>query len=515
MAARTGEQYLARLARHSPEVWVGDRRITDVTTDAAIGQPAREIARLYDLASRAENSDFAVFDSPSSGQPVSSQFLVPKSREDLVKRRQLHKLWADASYGMMGRTTDFMGSMLTAWNIYADFFGAYADNVRNYFEYVRENDLFLTHALIDPPVDRSKPPSEQPDDYTYLGVVKESDAGLVVRGAKMFATAAPYADEILVWPFATREPTERDARYAIAFAIPTDSPGLRFIARAPFGGGNLFDKPLASRFDEMDAVAVFDDVLVPWERVFINQDHELVKNIWKVNSNAFTGVQTAARLQSKLQFVAGLVRRATAAVQTDQFPQVRDSIGEITTYIELIRAALESSEYSAKAGPEGTLIPNTAPLFAIRNSGNRWYPRSREVLQEVLAGSLLYQPASVTALRSPVRPDIDKFYRGPEVDAEERIKLFSIASDLAIDAFGGRHELYERLYAGPPLFLRIATQYLQYDWTEPDQLVDELLGSFSAAEVLDGRPAPDQAGLVEADGDGRGVSPEVVAAERV
>ena len=484
MGARTGRQYLDRLQQHGPQVWFGREKVTDTASHPATRAAAFEIARLYDASLEEANREIALFSSPLTGDEVSSQFLVPRSVEDLVKRRKLHKLWADATFGLMGRTTDFIGAMLTAWSISADYFGPRARNVQSYFEHVRENDLFLTHALIDPPVDRSKSASGQPDPYTYLGVVRESSEGIVVRGAKMFATAAPYADEILVWPFAMREPTSADEPYAIAFAVPTDTPGLHFVGRESYAEGNLFDHPLASRFDEMDAVAVFDDVFVPSERVFINQDNTLVRNIWKVNSNAFTGHQTSVRLLSKLQFVAGVLKRATAAVKTDDFPHVRDAIGELTTYIELVRAAIIASEATAAPNDEGIWIPNVTPLLAIRNSGNRWYPRAREILQQVLAGGLLYQPASIDILDSPISADLERYFRGPEISGEERVKLFRVACDLAIHGFGSRHELYERLYAGDPTFLRIMTQYVQYDWSEPLALADSLLGSYSASDVL-------------------------------
>jgi len=485
MGARTGKQYLDRLSRHSPEVWIGKERVKDVTRHPATQAAAREIARLYDLQHQEPYREFMLFPSPKTGEPVGTQFLLPRTREDLLKRRKMHKLWADATLGLMGRTTDFIGAMLTAWAANAHFFGDTADRVRAYFEYVRENDLFLTHALADPPVDRSKPPSGQPDPFTYLGVVEETKEGLIVSGAKMLATAAPYADEILVWPFSLRKYTPEDRRYAIAFAIPTDTPGLRFLSREPYGGSNRFDHPLASRFDEMDAVAVFDHVLVPWERVFINQDWERVNRIWEINSNAFTGHQTSVRLLSKLQFVAGLARRAAEMVKTHQFTHVQDMIGEITTYIELTRGAIVASEAEAKPNREGVLFPEVRYLFAIRNSGNRWYPRVKEILQLILAGGLLYHPASVEAFDSPIRKDLEKFYRGPEVSAEERIKIYKVAADLAVSSFGGRHELYERFYAGDPMFLRINTQYHLYDWEEPLRLVDEFLGSYNAKEVLE------------------------------
>jgi len=484
MGARTGTDYLERIRAHSPEVWVGGECIKDVTEHPATRGGVREIARLYDLQHDPRHTDFALTTSPDTGERVGAQFLLPRTHADLEQRRRAHQLWAEATYGLMGRSTDFMSAMLTAWQINAHFFGDAADRVRAYFAEVRENDLFLTHALADPPVDRSKPPSQQPDKFTYLGVEEETSEGLIVSGAKMLATAAAYADELLVWPFSLRRFDRADNAYAISFAIPADSPGLRFISRQSYAGGNSFDNPLGTRFDETDSVVVFERVLVPWERVFINQDYDRVNRIWEINSNAFTGLQTSVRLLAKLQFAAGLAKRATEMVKTDQFPGVKDMVGEITTYIELTRAGILAAEANARPHPDGYLIPDVAPLFAIRNSGNRWYPRVRELLQQILAGALLYQPADVSAFDSPIRKDLEKFYRGADVSAEDRIKLYKLAADLVVSGFGGRHELYERFYAGDPMFMRINTQFGMYDWTDPLRLVDDALENMSVERAL-------------------------------
>jgi 4-hydroxyphenylacetate 3-monooxygenase len=162
-------------------------------------------------------------------------------------------------------------------------------------------------------------------------------------------------------------------------------------------------------------------------------------------------------------------------------------VAEIVTYIELTRAALHASEATAIEHKDGWLIPNVTPLFAIRNSGNRWYPRVRELLQQILAGGLLYQPADVSAFDSPIAEDIEKFYRGADVSAEDRIKLYKVAADLVVSGFGGRHELYERFYAGDPMFLRINTQFMLYDFSDPLRLVDGILNATSAEAALAGR----------------------------
>lgn len=488
MGARTGQEYLARLQEHGSNVWIGGERVKDVTSHPATRAAAGQLARLYDLAQEEKYRDFTLFPSPRTGDLVNTQFLIPRSPADWVKRRRLHKLWADATYGTMGRTTDFIACQLTGWNVSADYFAPYADNVRSYFEYVRENDLFLTHTLIDPPVDRSKPPSQQPDPFTCLGVVRETAAGLIVKGAKMLATAAPYADEIWVWSFTFNlaQYGPEDDKYILGFAVPTASPGLRFICREPYAlGTNRFDHPLASRFDEIDAVAVFDEVLVPWERVFIYRDRDKIRNMYQTALASFSHHQAAIRYWSKLQMIAGLARLGSQMLKTDHLLHVQDMIGEITSYIELTRAAVIAAEAGAEYDRNGVLITDKRPLLAHRNNANRWYPKVIENVQLIFGGSLMYLPASVEAFDSPIAEDIETYYRGAEVSAEERIKVLKAIADYTVSSFGGRHELYERFYSGDPLLIRAGLQYAGYDWSEPSALVEKFLSEYDVRSGLD------------------------------
>lgn len=477
MGARTGKDYIERLKNNPPETWIGAEKVTDPTTHPIIAPAVKTTAMLYDLQWEKEKQSHMLYRDNETSQMEGTQFLIPYTVEDLITRRKMHKEFADATYGMMGRSSDFMTAMLLAWAVSAEFFGEYAENIRNYFNYVKENDLYLTHVLINPQVDRSKPPSQQPDEYTYLGVVRETDEGIIVRGAKMLATAGPYTDEVLVWPFTNQQLSEADYKYAVSFAIPMSTPGLRLIAREPYTKESIYDHPLASQFDELDGVLVFDDVLVPWERVFVYKDVDRINEIRSITHN-FTAHQTSVRLLSKMQFVTGVALKATEYVKTNQFLHVQDALGEMTTYIELCRAAIIASEISAKPNKQGVLVPDFRPLSAIRNSGNRWYPRLREILQQILAGGLMYQPASVDVFNSPIRGDIEKFFRGADVSAEEKIKIFKIAADIAVSDFGSRHELYERYYAGDPLFLRISNQYKTYDTEECLALVEKLANSY-------------------------------------
>lgn len=483
MAAIEGIDYLNRLKNNPPETWMGDELIKDPTSHPLVAPPARSIAKLYDLQWDEDKKDYMLYRDPATGELEGTQYLVPRSKDDLRKRGLMHQEWAKASYGFMGRSTDFMSAQLVGWYANAEFFGDYANNVRDYLDYIRKNDLYLTHVLINPQVDRSQPPSKQPDEFTYLGVVRETEEGLIVRGAKMMATAGPYADEVVVYPFTNQKMGPEDYKYSISFAVPMSTPGLRCIARESFVKESQQDYPLASQYDELDGILVFDDVLVPWNRVFINQDPTKVNQILGFTS-LFTAHQSTIRLLTKLQFVAGLAMKATEIVNTNVFPQVQDMMGEITTYIELCKAAITASEANAQPNKDGIYIPDFKPLSAIRNSGNRWYPRTREILQLILAGGLMYQPSSFKVFDSPIKEDIEKYFRGADVSAREKIQIYKLASELTVSAFGSRHELYERYYAGDPLFLRINSQYKNYDKTECLSLVESLINQINQNESV-------------------------------
>src|SRR5690554_272367 len=276
MPARTGGQFLEGLKRNPPNIYIDGERVEDPTTHPATASIARSIAELYDLQHQPELVDVMTYESPSSGERVGLSFMETTTREDLTRRSRMHKVWADHSLGFIGRSPDYLNVNLMAAARAADYFAQndprFGENIRNYYRHVRDNDLCLTHALTNPQVNRSVRADQLPDPYIALGLVQETEEGIVVRGARMLATL-PIADEILIFPSTVLKEQEELTRYALAFAVPCDTPGLSFVGREPLDLGRSHrDHPLGSRFDEMDALVVFDDVLVPWDRVFLMND---------------------------------------------------------------------------------------------------------------------------------------------------------------------------------------------------------------------------------------------------
>lgn len=476
MPARNGNAYLQGL-KDSREIWLGNERISDVTTHAALHRGAATLARLYDLQYDPALHDLMTYPSPTSGAPVGRSFQPPYSVDDLITRRRMMQVWANATCGMMGRTPDFLNVTMMIFAMRSDFFaqgGArYAAHVRRYYEYVREHDLCLTHTLINPQIDRSKPASQQADPDLSMHKVGENAEGIIVRGARMLATLAPYSDELTVYPYNRLESDEDD--YALVFALPMATPGLRFICRDSFdGGAATFDHPLASRFEEMDCVVIFDDVLVPWERVFVNANAKLYNALMPtLGTMAHTGHQIAVKNIAKCEFVVGVAHRIVEAIGTGGFLHVQEKMGELITYLETIKACVCAAEAQAQPGPGGVLYPAMEALHCSRNLFPRWYPRMIEILQLLGGGGYMMTP-SLAALEGPQGDTIARFYQGARGTARERIQLFRLGWDLVGESIGSRQELYERFFSGDPV-RNLAARYRMYDLTTCVAHVDHLL----------------------------------------
>jgi 4-hydroxyphenylacetate 3-monooxygenase len=478
MGARSGEEFLRRLDSTPREVWYGDEKITgSVSSHPAFKGVAKSIAALYDMQLDPRMTEFMTYRSPSTGERVGASFMQPRTKEELAQRTRMIRAWAEYSGGIMGRTADYLNSSLMAMAAARDFFGDdgrdYGKNVNDYYEYVRENDLVLTHTLINPQSNRGVGPSKQADPFIAARVVEKKDEGVVIRGARMLATL-PIADEIMVFPSTVIRSGQDDMPYSIAFALPVSAKGLKFLCRESFASESSFDHPLAARFDEQDAVVIFDDVLVPWERVFILEDHERANRVSEAtDAIVFMAHQATVREAVKAEFVAGLVTMVAETIGVDQFPQVQEKIAEVLLTAETMKAFLAASEANAKPNRWGVMAPDYAPLNSARNLWPRLAPSLSAVLKQIGASGLMAIPPE-QILSSPAREDVERYYQAKLAGGEERIRLFKLAWDAAGSSFGGRQDIYERFFFGDPV--RMASAYYAWYNKEPyKERVRELL----------------------------------------
>src|SRR6516165_6197633 len=311
MPARTGEAYIKGLKEHPREVWIDGERVEDVTTHPALRNGVRSVAVLYDMQYDPELQEEMTYTSPTTGQPVGLSFLVPQSIADLERRRRMMERWAWAGCGMMGRSPDFLNVLFAAWAGAADYFAQnrpeFKHNVLNYYTFIREHDVTLTHALLNLQRRRTPTAVDTVSEDVALTVVREADAGIVVRGSRLLATLGPIADELAIYHAGNHRMGAEAQRQSFAFAIPCDTPGLTFLCRESFDvGRSRFNHPLGSRFEEMDAIVFFDNVLVPWERVFLLGDVGMVNaTASTTHSSNHTAHQGAAKNVAKCELVLG------------------------------------------------------------------------------------------------------------------------------------------------------------------------------------------------------------------
>jgi 4-hydroxyphenylacetate 3-monooxygenase len=479
MPARTGNEFLYQLRQNQGEIWIDGERVKDVTTHPTTRHAAHSLAHLYDMQHDPALRDAMTYISPTSGERVGMSFLEPKTIDDLRRRSTMSQLWARYTGGMMGRTPDYMNSSYMALHAASSYFSAnrpqFAENVRRYYEYIRENDLCLTHTLINPQANRSVGASQQSDPFLAAGVVRETDNGLIVRGCRMLATLAPLSEEITVFPSTVLKEQSNTSRYAYAFSIPSNTPGLKFICREPFDiGRGHYDHPLSSRFEEMDAIVVFDDVLVPWERVFLYGDNELCNNVYgKTGAVVHMMHQVAAKNIAKTEFLLGIAASIVESIQIGQFQHVQEKVAEIIVNLETMKALLRASEVDGAPNEYGLMTPARGPLDAVRALYPKLYPRMIEIIQLLGASGLMAIPTEAD-LAGPLGGDVNRYMKSAQQEAPERIRLFRLAWDVTTSSFGGRQALYERFFFGDPV--RVAAGlFMSYDKQPAIDLVNTVL----------------------------------------
>jgi len=463
MPARTGAEFLDRLSRTRTHVEIQGETLTGGIPDhPAFKNVVRSYAALFDLQQTGGYRDVLTYQDPVTNSRVATSFLIPRTPEDLAKRGKAFKLTADASFGMLGRTGDYLNSALMALASAHDWFAqtdaAFANNITRYYEKVREEDLLCTHTLIPPQANRAQPGSQQAGGALMARITDTDDNGIVVRGARMLATIGPFADELLVFPSTVLRGTPEDKPYSFAFAIPTDAPGLRFIAREPFDyGRGHFDHPLGSRFDESDAVVVFDDVHVPYERCFTLGDPEICNGFYtKTDAIAHMTHQVVARTTAKTEFILGLVTVLVEAIGIDGFQHVQADLAEIITTLETLRALNRAAEADAKPNDYGVVTPAWPPLNAARNLYPKLYQRFPEILRKLGASGLMATPTEAD-VNGPAAADIDTYLQAATLSGKDRVRLFRLVWDACASAFAGRQALYEYYFFGDPV--RMATAY--------------------------------------------------------
>jgi 4-hydroxyphenylacetate 3-monooxygenase len=455
----TGAEFIESL-RDGREVYIYGDRVDDVTKHPAFRNGVASIARLYDALHDAKTKD--VLTAPTdtgSGGYTHRFFKVAHSREDVVAQRDAIATWARISYGWMGRSPDYKAAFLNTLGANAEFYGKFADNARAWHRRGQEAVLFLNHALINPPIDRNKPPEEVKD--VYITIQKETDAGIYVSGAKVVATNSALTNYNFLGQNMGQEIT--DPAMVVMFIAPMNTPGIKLICRPSYefaaaAAGSPWDYPLTSRFDENDAIFIFDNAFIPWENVLIHRDIDRLKNFY-AKSGFFQGftLQGCTRLAVKLDFIAGLLYKAARATGVEAFRGVQAQIGEVIGWRNLFWSLTDAMAYNPEPWVNGAVLPNSQASSSYRLFMTEAYPAVRAIVEKVIASGLIYLPSNVRDFKNP---DIDKYLakyvRGSNgIDYKERIKTMKLLWDAVGSEFGARHELYEMNYSGSHELVRM------------------------------------------------------------
>lgn len=487
---RSGKEYLERL-NDGRRVMVGGEVVSDVAAHPAFAGVVASIARHYDFANAAENRDLMTFPSPTTGEPVNRSFLVPHTVADIAARAAALRGSAELSVGLLGRNPDHVASFFAGWAGRPDVFARggtqFAENIVRFHEHLRDEDLYAVYAIVPPQIDRSKAAHEQADPHLYAGVTREVDGGIHVSGAQMLATGGALADFVLLSNIAPQRPG--DENQAISVAIPISARGVKIYSRRPYATGatSVFDYPLTTRFDETDALIVFDGVFVPWEHVFVYRDREVCAAQWtETPAHVLGNHQAQVRLATKLDFAVGLAHRIAEATGNLAAPPVRGALGELAAHAQIVSGLLAAQERNCEIDDDGVAWPGREECFAVMTLQSELYPKVMHMLRDLCGGGLIQLPSSVADFGHPeMAVDLDRYVGGPHEPAIDRVKLLKLAWDLVGSEFAGRHHQYEMFYVGAPFVVK-QRMYDVYDFDRRRELVDRVLAGYGPDTPMPG-----------------------------
>ena len=456
MPVKSGSEYIARLNLHTPEVWIqGDRIEGEISAHPAFGGLMNTQAGLYDMQLQGDLNKTMTYVSPLTQDPVGLSFLQPKTKKDLTLRRTMMQTWAYGHHGFLGRAPDYMNTAIMSFGAAAGLLEKetpeYASNLRHYYEYCRENDITLSHVFIQPKSARVATFFKTLEDTTAAKIIDKNKDGIVISGSFFMDTQGATSDEILVFPQPFPMMEEKDNPYAFACAVPSNLPGIRFICRESLvGGDSTYNYPLSSRYEEMDTLVLFEEVLVPWDRVFICGDETMIFRLF--NESQFyihSGVQIMCKNIAKIEFILGMLEAMIEAAGIEDQDAVIEKLSEVIVALETLRSMQLAAEHTATKDRWGIMVPNRRPLLAANVYFPKIYPRMIEIIQLLGASGLIMIPDEQT-FATGNGPLLDHYLKGIGISAKDNVQLSRLAFELSVSAFGGRQTVYERFFFGDP-----------------------------------------------------------------
>ncbi len=486
MSCKTGAEHIKSL-KDGRTVYIDGKLVGDVTEHVAFRNSVKSAAMLYDFQARPENIELMTFEPNGANRRVNRAWQMPRNYSEMVQRRKAMQAWAQLSYGFMGRSPDHLASAIVGQTMGIEVFekhgAARAKALKDYYEEASRNDYFLTYVIINPQAERGKDWGEQSEDLVAR-IVDEDAGGITIRGAKMLGTSSIMANEVFVANLQPLKPGEE----ALAFscALPMNAKGLRVLSRKSYEAAavSVFDNPLSSRFDENDALIYFDDVKVPWERVFVHRDPDMCRaQFHDTPGHAYQNYQAQIRLSVKIKFLTGLAHRLTEAIGTTAMPPVREQLGFLAAQVSMVNAMMAGME------AEGTMrgewyVPNRHFMYSAQVLTQDLYPKVINTIRDLAGGALIMLPSSIRDYDDPMLARIiNTTQRAAKMSPEEKVKFLKAAWDAVGSEFGSRHTQYEMFYAGAR-FVTTGHSYRTFDWAGATGMVDDLMSSYQLADEL-------------------------------
>ncbi len=491
-APKTGAEHLQSL-RDGREVFLDGECVGDVTVHPAYRNAVATACGLYDFQAAPGNLELMTFESPTSGRRVNRCWQLPKTYDELVERRRAIAAWSSLSGGWLGRSPDHIASSMAGQVMGVHLFRRHGEDrakaLLDYYAWARDNDIYMTYVIINPQADRSKDTGAQADEFLACGVVDEDASGITVRGAKMLGTGSVMANEVLVANIQPLKPGEE--KYAISFAVPMGQKGVKVMSRRSYESAATteYDYPLSTRFDENDALIYFDDVAVPWERVFIYRDTDMCRAQFSdTYAHTMQNYQAQIRLMVKMRFLVGVAHKVAETNGVLSFPAVREQLGALASQAAMVKGLV----YGMEAGGgeyQGYYVPDHNLMYCSQVLTQDLYPKFINAIRELSGGGLIMLPSSARDFANPELADlIQRTQKSPATDPEGRVKFMKLAWDAVGSEFASRHTQYEMFYAGAQFVTR-GHAYRTYDWRAATGMVDEILERYDLAASMGGPKA--------------------------
>lgn len=472
---RTGADYLESI-RDGREVWIDGERVRDVPTHPMF-KPLVDIrARIYDMQGAAATRDIMTFTEDGEVNAIANK--LPITQGDWWDKRRATDCVLEDIGGVVTRVGDEtvgeMWSLFDGQDILNEVDPRFSTNIRKHIDRVLHTDPFHVSANTDPKGDRSKPPQAQDPDM-LLHVVRETDAGLIVRGAK-FETAAAYANQAFTKPTIANWGDDALSDYAVGFICDLGSPGLRFICRSGFAGRRpIADHPVSGRFDEVDALVIFDDVLIPWENVLFYR-HTRAAMFMRATLHRYSAFAFVQRILKFADMLIGAALFNVRQTGLDTQQGVQEKLAKLAVYREGINAHLTAAITLAERSPAGLMMPNQSLLYAGRVLACSQLHEVMHIARELCGGQIGLTPDAASFAAPELQPWLAKYYTvNEDWVADDRRKLLAFARDILNSDYAG-HRLTFQLFAQSPPFAHLAAVYRNFDWDGPLDFVKKSAG---------------------------------------